>query len=526
MLKGQIIGGGFSEIIIRKKANVNIEIGELLICENPKAPGNKILLQVYDLQYSSQISKQNLEMISGMKLEEELDADFEETELRNYVLAFAKPILSISKRINSSKSLPDFFGNVRSVTKDDFKFLSKPEKSIFLGNLRSGDIENSIDRTEEFVPIFLDGEKVFSHHVLVTGSTGKGKSVLMKNLLWDAAQKDYLSLLVLDPHDEYYGKEGYGLKDNKDAKIIYYGARNVPVGARTLKINLKTIRPDNLSFLGLSSPQIQAMNAYYREYKTGWIEAVILEKPIKVSFDGGSISVLKRRLLYLLDLDFDENQLFCNGIFSINSGETTSNDICSELERGNTVIIDTSSFSGQAELLIGSLIASEILDRYKRYKILGELKQKPVINIVLEEAPRVLGKEVIENGRNIFETIAREGRKFKVGLTAITQMPSLIPRDILANMNTKIILGTEMNTERQALIESASQDLSSDNRNLASLNKGEALVTSNFSSFAIPIRIPFFDEEVRKIITERTDTRNNDRRAEKPKINFSGIKIE
>ena len=32
----------------------------------------------------------------------------------------------------------------------------------------------------------------------------------------------------------------------------------------------------------------------------------------------------------------------------------------------------------------------------------GELSEKPVISIVIEEAPRVLGKEVLEKGSNIF----------------------------------------------------------------------------------------------------------------------------
>jgi DNA helicase HerA-like ATPase len=127
------------------------------------------------------------------------------------------------------------------------------------------------------------------------------------------------------------------------------------------------------------------------------------------------------------------------------------------------------------------------------------LGDKPVISVVLEEAPRVLGKEVLESGPNVFSTIAREGRKFKVGLTAITQLPSLIPREILANMNTKIVLGIEMKPERQAIIESASQDLSQDDRNIASLDKGEAIVTSNFMRFAMPIKIPLFEEYISKI---------------------------
>jgi len=65
-------------------------------------------------------------------------------------------------------------------------------------------------------------------------------------------------------------------------------------------------------------------------------------------------------------------------------------------------------------------------------------------------------------------------------------------------MNTKIILGIEMAPERQAIIESASQDLSSDARAIASLDKGEAIITSNFARFATPIKVPLFDDLVKK----------------------------
>ena len=170
-------------------------------------------------------------------------------------------------------------------------------------------------------------------------------------------------------------------------------------------------------------------------------------------------------------------------------------DIVNDLAAAKKVIIDTSDLSGAVELLIGSLVAHEILEYYRRIPA-RELEQMPVVSIVLEEAPRVLGREVLERGQNVFSTIAREGRKFNVGITAITQLPSLIPREILANMNTKIILGCELKQERQAIIESAAQDLSSEDRIIASLDKGEALITSTFTRFATPIKIPFFDEKV------------------------------
>ncbi len=506
MILGQVISGKFGEICVRQKSNENIEMGELLIAENKDS---KVLMQVYDLSYGSQISQQNLELISGLNLEEGASPDIYDPNLRTYKLALLKNLITIKNKnadypevkkeeeAKISKSLPDFFSFVRQVNEEDLKFITTPKNPLFLGNLRSGSKMLN-------VPISLPAIDVLSHHVLLSATTGKGKSNLLSVMLWGNMGKDYCAFLVLDPHDEYYGRNKLGLKDHNSKNLVYYTPKDVPIGQRTLQINLKSIKPHH--FQGSASftdAQNDLVRAYYRKYGEDWIEAAVLEKELwqdgeKAKFQEVTIAVVNRKLQSLLDLNVANDTLFCNGIFSKSSGESTVQDIANELEKGKTVIVDTSSFQGDVEILIGSLITSTIFDKYKRYKAKGELIYKPVISIVLEEAPRVLGKEVLEEGPNIFSTIAREGRKFKVGLIAITQLPSLIPRTILANMNTKIILGIEMAQERQSIIESAAQDLSADNRNIASLDKGEAIVTSNFARFATPIKIPLFEDFVRK----------------------------
>ena len=97
------------------------------------------------------------------------------------------------------------------------------------------------------------------------------------------------------------------------------------------------------------------MHAYYREYGQKWIESVILEKPLNIEFNAATVNVLKRKILGLLGLDFKQNQVFCNGVFDLSSGESTVKDICSLLEQGKMVIVDTSEFSGELELLIGNI---------------------------------------------------------------------------------------------------------------------------------------------------------------------------
>lgn len=490
MSKGQIINGNFSSILIRQKASDELEVGELLVTENKDT---KMLLQVTDLFYGSQISQQNLELISGMNIEEGTDLEFMEPELRNYKLAKAKNLITIKGNdAKLSKSLPGFFSEIRAVEKEDLKFLEDKKNNLKLGMLRSGSKGLGID-------VSIDAEKMLSHHVLIPATTGRGKSNLTKYLLWNLLDCGLAGILVLDPHDEYFGRSTKGLKEHPLAskKLVYYTPRNAPPGAKTLKINLKSIKPHHFDgAYSWSDPQKEALEAYYRQYDAEWISALLLDNKLTVDFNEATLNVVKRRLLNILNIKIYEENIVCTGVFDNKSGETTVSNIVSELEDAKIVVVDTSILSGPTEILVGSIIANSVLNSYKRHKTEGTIDRKPVISIVIEEAPRVLGKEVLETGPNIFSTIAREGRKFKVGIIAITQLPSAIPRSILANMNTKIILGLEMKPERMAIIESASQDLSDDDRNIASLDKGEAIISSNFVKFALPIKIPFFDDVV------------------------------
>jgi len=349
---------------------------------------------------------------------------------------------------------------------------------LMLGKLRSG--SKVLD-----VPVCIDGKKALSHHLLIAGTTGRGKSVFMTNLLSEVLGSNYAGMLVLDPHNEYFEQ----LRVHPKAEALVYYSRDVIPGARTLKINLSQLHPKHFDgAMDWTDPQRQALSAYYGKYRDAWVEAVLREQPLE-KYHEGTLAVVQRTLMQLLRLDVDEQKnIHSQGVFDTTAGKTTLSDIVQALEEGKTVIIDTSSFQGNVEVLIGSMIASVILDRQKSFA-LQDMRARPVISIVLEEAPRVLGKEVLEKGPNVFSTIAREGRKFNVGLVAITQLPSLIPREVLANINTKVIFGIELHSERQAIIESASQDLTSDERLIASLDKGEAIVTSNFLSFAMPMKV-------------------------------------
>ena len=483
---GQIIGGSYGEILIRQKAGEQIEIGDLLV-------SGSTILQVFDLEYGSLIEDRDLAMMSGMSMEGLGETRVFEEEIRNFVVARAKPLLTLSGEPTVPKTLPPFFGTLRRLEEKDLHFLSRPEYALYLGKVRSGSRVLN-------VPVYINGKEALTHHILIPATTGRGKSNLVKVILYHLLPASYAGVLVLDPHDEYYGRHGLGLKDHPQAreKLLYYSV-DPPTGGRALWINIRVLRPWHFrGAVELSQAQEDACYLAYQLYGDQWIEKLLAQQEDSslpnVRYD--TISALKRKLGLVLGLEVQRGRIIERGrVFRLTGGEGTVDEILDALENGKTVIVDTSPLPENTELFLSSLIAHGIFQRYRRYKEEGILAQKPVVGIVIEEAPRVLGDR---EEPTVFATIAREGRKFQIGLIAVTQLASMIPREILANMNTKIILGNEMSTEREAIIRSAAQDLSKDSKMIASLDKGEAIVSSIFTRFAIPIRIDLFEELVRK----------------------------
>jgi len=518
---GQVISGKIGQIFVREKAGAEIELGNLLVAQSED--GSSLILQVHGLSYGSQIPPPVRELAAGRQLEGQAGSlSYYDPNIRNYTIAEMRAVAKISESVVSiPKTLPGFFSLVRHVNEEDFNFLNDPQNTVYLGKVRSGSKTLNVD-------VKLNGQELFTHHVLISATTGRGKSNLVKILLWSIVDDDDLGVLVLDPHDEYFGgrdEKLQGLSQHPSAsrKVRYYSV-NPTVGSSTLMINLKSVMPWHLeSIFSLTQAQHEGMYEYYFKHLNDkqWIKAIVKGESLG-SVQPITLNSLQRKFRTILGLDKDENgELICyNRAFSDASGEATVSEIIKNLEEGKIVIIDTSRLSDAAELLIGSLVIRDIVFKYQKYRAESGLKgkprfeDKPVISIVLEEAPRVLASDTLEQyGDNAYSTVAREGRKFKIGLLAVTQLTSVIPPTILANLNTKIIFGNEMASERRAVINSAAQDLTEDYVTIGSLDRGEAIVSSIFTKFAIPIKVPLFDNFLKEFSSNRNLNSSEDKHA-------------
>jgi len=99
---------------------------------------------------------------------------------------------------------------------------------------------------------------------------------------------------------------------------------------------------------------------------------------------------------------------------------------------------------------------------------------------------------------NIFSQIAREGRKFRTGLCAVSQQPKLISNEVISQFNTLFIMGLADRRDREILKDSARQDIGQLDNEIQMLMPGEGLITSPKSPFALPIKIYLFEEMIKE----------------------------
>ncbi|VVB75261.1 DNA double-strand break repair helicase HerA [Candidatus Tiddalikarchaeum anstoanum] len=496
MIIGKIVGGSVSDkIIIRLKSNSEIDVGDILLINDPKA---LFYVKVINVSITSMVPAQFIEEMAGNDLEYQDGINLFDDKDRFYRIAEAK-ILKIKKaEFVPPRTIPNFFSDVKKVTAEDFKFLEN-EGEVEVGNLRLG-----TDYLRDVI-IKLPAKKLISHHILVSAATGKGKSNFVKVFIRGLLNNKEIAKIIIDPHAEYYGNKGMkGLSHHPlHNEIEYYTPRwNDTAGSEELKVYAEDLVPSDFhGVVELSDAQKEAMDALYKTYNETWIRTLIIDKPVNTIYEDlkrnvglSTLFALRRRLSYTLELNDDENGL----VFTLK--KRNSKSVFEKIEKavisGKTIIVDTSMLGSEAEKLLSAAIVSREFNLFRKTKQLNPeaFKTLPELLIVFEEAPRVLGIEALSHGTNVFERIAREGRKFNVGLCAITQMPSLISKEILSQMNTKIILGVPSPADRTAVIESSCQNISDEGTEIQMLDKGEAIITSPFVDFPLPVKVFHFDE--------------------------------
>ena len=160
------------------------------------------------------------------------------------------------------------------------------------------------------------------------------------------------------------------------------------------------------------------------------------------------------------------------------------------VEPGRLNIIDLSSVDEIGADAVVSHYLRRILEERKRWKLTRGREGYPVSVIaVVEEAHILIPSEEDTLTKYWAARVAREGRKFGVGLVLVSQRPKKLDSDVLSQTNNKIILRIVEPTD-QRYVQAASEQLSEDLvQLLPGLNPGEAIVIGSMTKIPAMVRI-------------------------------------
>jgi DNA helicase HerA-like ATPase len=327
----------------------------------------------------------------------------------------------------------------------------KNQNGVALGFLCVGE-----DVQKDKGEILFDVGRLQSKRTMIFAQSGFGKTNLMKVLLYHVVGDTSFGKLVFDLNGEYFSKtasQTTGLGDVDDPTIrknlIVYSDRTIlrprgyTYGGRVQVNTHKHMTVgDILNFatgfsevmksflLYLDDNQVEGFikkidlycdspQTLYRDFPDFFGSKTEGEKAKDDKSARGTIMAIRKRLRHFID---------DGGVHS--SQSTLVEDTFNALKQGKTVVVDLSLRDSVDASIISTMIVRKLFDENKRHYTDAQAEKVIPCVIVVEEAQNVLSDELVRTGANPFVRIAKEGRKFGIGLVAITQRPSAISEEI------------------------------------------------------------------------------------------------
>lgn len=402
--------------------------------------------------------------------------------------------------------------------------LGIPDEGVFCGYLSVGGTEMEIDG--EPFPYYLSnpgidpetgetqrGEPAVFRHLLVAGSTGKGKTHFTKNLLRQFVDgKRYpierhetgeqlhsrLNTIVIDPENEYWEM---GVDPDMTEKTVQkLRQRDIAVGSvDDLEVFVPSVddvpnpgtgsqQPFGIPFtLVESRPQLlmpyqpretirsaieMALDSYFDRVEenetptySGFKQYVTNNQTLQ---DDSQIASQTWSAMIRRISDNTFEAVFDHGISSL---PDLANDMFRE---GQVTIIPTSHLRGSNEQLIVLSILSYIIEnKIDDHHVVDQIKNTPML-VAIDEAHNyfsdpdsVREQYIVRRAREA----VKQGRKDKLGLMLITQNPEDIDDDVLKQINTNIFLGL-----REEIVEKVPSIPREFKRDIPKFEKGQAVV--------------------------------------------------
>ena len=386
---------------------------------------------------------------------------------------------------------------------------------------------------DENAEAWLDGNRFFQRHAVIVGSTGSGKSWSVARILEQVAGLPNANAILFDIHGEYRPITGKGIQHLKIAGPgDLAGVRGLEDGILFLPYWLLTYEEMLALLLDRSDQNApnQAMlfaravneakrETLVKEKKSEVLANFTIDSPVPYSLDK-IITALKTideemvqgaktekqgpffgkltRFIQRLEAKRSDRRLgFLFGIGDAGMSYDWMPTFCQRLlcstgqqDKGGVKIIDFSEVPSDILPLIAGLVGCLVFSVQQW----TEKDCQHPIALLCDEAHLYIPEgsrtnAVDDAGLRSFERIAKEGRKYGVGLVVISQRPAEVNRTILSQCNNFIALRLT-NADDQAVVRRLLPDsLGGFSDLLPILDIGEALVVGDASIIPSRIRI-------------------------------------
>jgi len=325
------------------------------------------------------------------------------------------------------------------------------------------------------VEVYVNVNMVVNRHLAILAVTGAGKSNTVAILVQRIVNELGGTVLIIDPHNEYGkiadSKTNIVLPTIHPAKLTiyeYYNLLSLDPQASKQRMYLRKAY-NELEKTRLQYPDkfldelIKKLNEYASTYKG----------------DSRSITDLINKLEEL-------RERYWNKILSVDAPV----NLDTVIKPGYANVIQLGEYDEEASDTVTYHYLDWLLKERKSYIISRGEKGYPLpVLVVIEEAHILIPRDDITLTKNVVARIAREGRKFGVGLCLVSQRPKKLDEDALSQTNNKIILKlVEPNDKRY--VQSASETLSEELLEMLSdLNTGEAILLGMMTPLPALVKI-------------------------------------
>ncbi len=338
-----------------------------------------------------------------------------------------------------------------------FKF---DEQGLKIGNVSGHALE-----------VKLNLNRLFQKHIAILSLSGAGKSyataVLVEELLNRTDEQGKVGVIIIDPHGEY---SSFAYDENFSQKANLIKGRDIRIGIPHLSSYYYRLFLPNLSF-AQERDLIKIIEELKKTEDVFGIKEIIQKIEESERIKQATKDVLIQNFYFL-------NSLRLFGYYDIPSVNTI-------ILPGQASILDISEITNdKKKKMVAAYFLRELFNkRAKR-------KTPPFIAFIEEAhnfAPEGSSKENFS--KNIIKKIAREGRKFNALLCLISQRPVHLCTTSLSQCNTFMFLKITNPYDLKHISESSEGITSELQRQITSLDVGEAVLVGEASSFPLFIKI-------------------------------------